>query len=356
MSCCGRSSRTRQSKYNVDNREQSQTTLQQHTPSKVNILSYNVFMRPFVKTNHSDYKDARLEVFINEYLQNYDIICLQELFSMASSRTKKLIKEGKERGYAYSATLEGSWKTLKPIDSGLVLLSKYPIFERDSIVFTKGSDIDGWSTKGVLSAVIDIPTGPSSAPLPILVLTTHLQAEYDVKNPSYLEIQLDQLRETREFLKKKHTQYPTCPIILCGDFNINARSKPDASSLDASDSYKQMLELLNIGEGRILQELVSESLQYHPSTFGDAVIDESTGKLVPKDVILTHPTCITERSRLDYIFYYQVANAADKSLVVSEAKVEPFYVTGYRFTQLSDHYGVSASFSIQEDAVKEITE
>jgi endonuclease/exonuclease/phosphatase family metal-dependent hydrolase len=321
-------------------------------------------MRPFVKTNKSDYKDSRLSVFMNDYLQNYDLITLQELFSLGSGRTSTLIKEGKKQGFAYNVTLRGSWRKLKPIDSGLIILSRFPIIERDAMIFSRGTDIDGWANKGALSALIDVPINDEKTEhLKMLIITTHLQAEYDVKNPLYLEIQIEQLRELRKFVDKKHKQFPNAPIVLCGDFNINARTTPDIDSLDASSSYLKLVELLSIGE-RKLHELVSEKIGYHPVTFGDAKLEEKTGNLVPKDTILTHPACLTDRSRLDYIFYYphleqqaSTEGAGTNSihiggdhhntmLTISEARVEPFYVTGYPFTQLSDHLGVSATFTI----------
>jgi hypothetical protein len=39
------------------------------------VLTYNIFIRPLVKNNESDYKSERLEYFYKE-MPNYDIICL----------------------------------------------------------------------------------------------------------------------------------------------------------------------------------------------------------------------------------------------------------------------------------------
>lgn len=67
----------------------SETTLQDCTLKRnnVKILSYNLYMRPPpVKTNDCDHKDARLEEFVRHHLDDYDIICNQEVFSTLNSR------------------------------------------------------------------------------------------------------------------------------------------------------------------------------------------------------------------------------------------------------------------------------
>ncbi|KAL0487447.1 neutral sphingomyelinase [Acrasis kona] len=369
--------------YLMDENAISATGKEQvNVPKAIRVLSYNVFMRPFVKTNKSDYKDARLSVFIREQLDNFDIIALQEMFSLGSNRMKTLKKQSALKGFPFNVTLSGSWSSLKPIDSGLIIMSRYPILERDAIVFKKGRDIDGWANKGALSALIQIPTSAdgSTPDLKFIVVTTHLQAEYDVKNPIYLELQVAQLKELRTFLDFKHKQHPNVPIILCGDFNINARADPAVDSIHPSSSYSQMVDLINISNNPNQphwKELISEKLGYHPQTFGVAKLDENTQEWKPYDTVLTHSVCYIDRSRLDYMFYLPTTQLAqgrrhsdasstsserietdalvldttptygpNMMLTVAEAKVQPFFVKGHAFTQLSDHFGISTTFSI----------
>lgn len=68
------------------------------------MLSYNFFLRPpLIKNNTSDYKDARLNLFLQEQLRNYDIIAFQEVFEYGSSRQDRLVEAAQRDGFAYSA-------------------------------------------------------------------------------------------------------------------------------------------------------------------------------------------------------------------------------------------------------------
>ena len=54
---------------------------------KLRILSYNLCIRPpFVKANSNDFKDARLQIFIDSHLANYDIVILQARLVFQSFR------------------------------------------------------------------------------------------------------------------------------------------------------------------------------------------------------------------------------------------------------------------------------
>ena len=44
----------------------------------------------------------------------------------------------------------------KPVDSGLLLMSKYPILDSEFIIFKEGLGSDAYSTKGVISALIEV--------------------------------------------------------------------------------------------------------------------------------------------------------------------------------------------------------
>lgn len=46
----------------------------------------------------------------------------------------------------------------KFIDAGLVILSKYPIVDRDGIVFDFGNQIDSWAAKQVIYAKVHTST------------------------------------------------------------------------------------------------------------------------------------------------------------------------------------------------------
>ena len=49
---------------------------------RIRLLTYNIFLRPpFIRNNADDYKNERFEDFL-EQIDNYDVIALQEMFSL----------------------------------------------------------------------------------------------------------------------------------------------------------------------------------------------------------------------------------------------------------------------------------
>ena len=95
---------------------------------KIKLLTYNIFMRPyFIKTNKSDFKDSRLKK-ISQIIKNYDIVCFQEIFDTLTHRHQKLINEAKDAGFKYFTDGQSpSFFSPFLIDSGLLIISKYPI-------------------------------------------------------------------------------------------------------------------------------------------------------------------------------------------------------------------------------------
>lgn len=95
---------------------------------KIKILTYNVFMRPYlIKNNISDHKETRLQILI-QLLKDYDIVCLQEIFDVFTHRCQKLLRMAAKIGFTYFAKsqLPGIFEPFI-IDGGLLILSKYPI-------------------------------------------------------------------------------------------------------------------------------------------------------------------------------------------------------------------------------------
>ena len=99
---------------------------------QIRFLNYNIFLRPPPVFNfpHSDYKNQRLELFIENELKNWDVICFQEVFSTLSTRRNRLIQAAEDQGFAYHALPPNPDLLSYPIiDSGLLILSRLPIVE-----------------------------------------------------------------------------------------------------------------------------------------------------------------------------------------------------------------------------------
>ena len=121
----------------------------------IKILSYNLYMRPPpVKTNDSDHKDARLEEFVM-HLDDFDIVCNQEVFSTMNSRKQRLITYAQKAGFMYHCISDPPpFFSGYATDGGLVILSRFPIIESGFSPYPYGVLSDSLSYKGVLYAKI----------------------------------------------------------------------------------------------------------------------------------------------------------------------------------------------------------
>ena len=118
-------------------------------------MTQNMFMRPPpVKTNATDFKDARLDEFVKQ-LDNFDIICFQEVFTTLNTRKQRLISYSQKAGLIYHAvcTVPGLFSGYAT-DGGLLIGSRFPLVESDFDPYPDGVVSDALSFKGVLYAKI----------------------------------------------------------------------------------------------------------------------------------------------------------------------------------------------------------
>lgn len=133
-----------------------------------------MFMRPPpVKTNASDFKDARLDEFVKT-LDDFDIICFQEVFSTMNTRQQRLITYAKKAGLIYHVVnpYPGLFSGYV-VDGGLVILSRFPIIASEFEPYDYGVVSDALTCKGVLYAKILINDKHV-----LHVFNTHTQASY----------------------------------------------------------------------------------------------------------------------------------------------------------------------------------
>ncbi|KAG6610490.1 uncharacterized protein IUM83_06679 [Phytophthora cinnamomi] len=185
------------------------------------VLSMNIFCRP--EGIHSgqwfksgDHKDLRVALLLRK-IAKFDVVILQEMFE-AGPRQKRFVREAYAMGFRYHC---GSvWPQLldsRLIDGGLLILSRYPIVERDQLAYSQGSGSDGICAKGVLYARIQLSPDLSDS---LHVFTTHTQAGDNRKEYS---IRLAQLQEMHRFIARTIRDDPGVPVLITGDFNLDAR-------------------------------------------------------------------------------------------------------------------------------------
>ena len=199
--------------------------------SNIKLLNYNIFLRPPpVKNNESDYKNERLADFIKQ-LENFDIVCLQEMFGSFNSRKHKIIKFAHKCGYFFSATPAApSFFSPCIVDGGLLILSRYikvdryrfPIIESEFLPFKYCVLSDSLSEKGVLYAKIQIKDSF------LHLFTTHFQASYFGSSESNwnlsIKARIDHMKELsiyiNKIIKDKDVKDDES-ILLVGDFNVD---------------------------------------------------------------------------------------------------------------------------------------
>jgi endonuclease/exonuclease/phosphatase family metal-dependent hydrolase len=140
----------------------------------VSFLSLNLFLRPpFVKTNSSDYKDARTDYFITSVLGSHDVYCLQEVFGALSSRKSRIIKAAMAKGYLHiTESPSPSFFSSYLIDGGLLILSRFPILDSQFRTYSVREQPDSLSQKGLLYCKLLVHGAF------INVITTHTQSNY----------------------------------------------------------------------------------------------------------------------------------------------------------------------------------
>jgi len=329
--------------------------------SIISLLTYNFFCRPPpIKTNKSDYKDARLNDFYQQ-LENYDIICFQELFTTLNDRKHRMIQEGSRQGLKYYlAAKVPSFFSRYLIDSGLLILSRYPIIEHDFYEYYMNISGDSPSNKGVLYAKIEIKKH-----LFLFLFNTHLQSSYFDDKPeninATIQIRTKQTEELINFIYNKILAIPekeiqNGKIILCGDFNIDAHDNIYAQQrYNNIPRYKYTeYEILNQKLNKLGQaiDLMKKKYNKHLYTFGD-------NSKIEYDKVLTGKADYNLKQCLDYIWeiipdynldIYNEINEDDNNknifkdkieVLYDSLKVEEFLVKNKPYQQLSDHFGIS---------------
>lgn len=315
----------------------------------IKILTLNLFLRPpGIHTNSSDYKDLRAQAFIDLFISQYDIVCLQEVFSTMSSRKDLIRNRARSNGFLYSYQgprpnpLHGHFT-----DSGLMILSKFQIVENDYMVFDKGMGVDRLSAKGALYAKIKVDQTF------LHVFNTHTQASYGTteykKFLKYRQLRREQLKEYKDFIDRK-VGTSEDPVIITGDFNVDGLECHKAPKFNVNfmqspcqDDYNHLWILMSSQGTDNIIDVIRSKYGQSLSTFGR--VDD---KGCPIETILTGSEEVSANECLDYIFLmnYQVKPKQNIVVNFNATGVEPFHVNQMPFTQISDHAGVQVSLKL----------
>ena len=333
----------------------------------IRILTYNFFCRPPpIKTNESDYKDARIADFI-EKIDNFDIICFQELFTTLNDRKHKMIREGSKRGLKYyTAPKVPSFFSKYLVDSGLLIISRYPIVDNDFYEYYINISGDSPTEKGVLYAKIEVKKD-----VYLFLFNTHLQSTYYEDTPENMDSTVQvRTKQTEELINFIYNKLLTIPkneikngkIILLGDFNIDAHDNIYAQDRYKLPKYKYTeydifyKKINKLGQAI---DLMKKKFNKHLFTFGDNEIEQE------HDQVLTGKESYNLKQTLDYIWeiipdynldIYNIINEEydndnnmgegnnsknNIEVLYNTLNVQKFLIKDRPYQQLSDHFALS---------------
>eukprot|EP01065_Artemidia_motanka_P041075 TRINITY_DN5263_c5_g1_i1.p1 TRINITY_DN5263_c5_g1~~TRINITY_DN5263_c5_g1_i1.p1 ORF type:complete len:1588 (+),score=526.34 TRINITY_DN5263_c5_g1_i1:483-4766(+) len=201
---------------------------------------------------------------------------------------------------------------------------------------TEGADLDRGAMKGCLFAMLEIAPGRRVA-----VFNCHLQATHTSRattSGKYENIREGQLRELRSFvIKSLHRMHHDGPVLLTGDFNIDAMDTGvgvQSGGESSSVAYKHLCKTLceGIRSGRDLLDLLYLQEHGHVSTRPPRQSFPST---VTASFNHKYP------QRLDYVWWDAGEHGHSDHLRPAHVSVRKFRTCRNQvFTHLSDHYGI----------------
>lgn len=268
-----------------------------YVANSVNILAYNIFMRPR-SLFHNDQSD-RAEVLPSK-LRDFDILVLSEVFD---DGIRGRLRDDLAAEYRWQTPVLGSDRGVEQ-DGGVVIFSRWPIThvaERRFEDVCTGDDCK--ADKGVLYARID------KRGHVVHVLGSHTQAG---SGGSERSKRADQFRIIKGFIDD--LQIPRHqPVFIAGDLNVDRYS---------GDEYRTMLALLDAWHPTVFG---------HPYTVDSNTNDRSNG-----------------RKYLDYVL---VANDKSQPTDAVNETLRPRSPESFGGDyDLSDHYPVFGRFMLPSPA------
>ena len=300
------------------------------------VLSLNMFLRTDGITDdataaENDFKQERLEYFIAHVMENYDILLLQETWSVNDAgRKKRLVSAARDKGFEYFTRSRCAIGGL--MDAMLLILSRHPLVSTHEHTFTKAIGVDAYATKGVLHARAWLHGEENCA---VDLFATHLQAGGGEEGAVVRSLQT---REVAAFVDAQRGSVIP-PAVVAGDFNINGRTSDGNGTTGAR--YAEMMRDLSLkkGGGGALEVVFPRNAIRHSNSETRVLpvtspvrTEEGGSKLVGQNN--TRGTC------LDYVFF-GAGGGREVQGVLGSGRVNPLFTSsGSPFVTVSDHYAV----------------
>ncbi|TVR80241.1 MAG: hypothetical protein EA412_04845 [Chitinophagaceae bacterium] len=197
------------------------------------ILSWNIYMLPRVllPVRVGPIRRARVMAQILKE-EAYDVLVLQEAFDR---RTRRILRRQLKEIYPYEYGPANERKISFKTNSGIWILSRYPMKHIAEIQYDEAVGPDAWARKGALMVEVDFDGQP------VHIIGTHLQAGAGRSGDT---IRFNQNKQIREELLDKYSK-ENIPVLLCGDFNVRHNNEI---------WYNKMLEVLGAEDGSFLSD------------------------------------------------------------------------------------------------------
>lgn len=285
------------------------------------VLTYNTFL--FSKSLYPNWgQDHRAaEIPKTAFFKGQDVVVLQEAFDNSSSDA---LKRNAAAQYPHQTPVVGrskdgwdatggNYSTTTPEDGGVTVLSKWPIVRKEQYVYPDACGSDWYSNKGFAYVVLDV-NGTR-----VHVVGTHAQStDPGCDAGEAAAMRSKQFKTIDAFLDAKNIPASE-QVLVAGDMNVDSHSAEYASML---------------ADGGLVG---ADSRTGHPYSF------DTQDNSIAKDRYPDDP-----REDLDYVLHRAGhARPAGWNNTVVKEQSAPWTVSSwgkdYTYTNLSDHYPVTAS-------------
>jgi endonuclease/exonuclease/phosphatase family metal-dependent hydrolase len=290
-------------------------------PPPLRMLTLNLFLRfPGISHVHGDTKNQRLRVFLERILACYDVVVLQEVCGAFTLRRRKLVQSARQLGFHFHVVPKAPHLfSKKTMDSGLVVLSRYPILACGHLTFSHAAYADQWMAKGALYAKIEY------ARTVLHVFNVHLQSTYSLQDEQAASVQKQQIAQLKAWINQK-TALSSGSVLVCGDFNL--------SPLHVQNAMAPMHDLSKE------QEDWSIEIEYHKKSGKELSTTRNMCRRCLSSSRAQHKTSTFCRSQVDHMFLFHMR--AGKHLHVSHpVKMLPDL-------GLSDHRALTGVFVLTQ--------
>ena len=172
-------------------------------PEKLRILDLNCHGVPFQPKERQCL--TRLKIFINNHIESVDVIVLQELFTKSFSVELRDLFDSIK--WSHTELVHARFPKIG--SSGLLVASRWPIYQTRGVLFGGGTGPDAFADKGILSLTLDINGAH------IRISNTHIQNPDEVMGKQVTNRQLNDV-----------IQHVGDSDIVLGDFNVEPEYNP----------------------------------------------------------------------------------------------------------------------------------